>query len=315
VEQKRSFNETLDWLKGNPSLDELMERHPTLWEETGRELVAVLEDGRAQQLSEFSSRKRKGYLLWLERVRKSRRNLKVIEAAVPHLVRSRMALLAMEKCYVAAATGNASGTIRFGFVNGFILQRLLFREHLTRKPVSLRFFGLWWPVLSQKRLLMPLVQPRGIYCFYTRELIREISQLVGDRPCLEIAAGDGTLTAFLREKGVNVRATDSHAWTHTTEYPGSVERLDAEQALEKYRPQSVLCSWPPPGNSFERRVFTTKSVDLYIVIGSRYRFASGNWESYEAQRDFDWQTNAQLSRYVLPPELDSAVLIFQRRRT
>jgi hypothetical protein len=224
-----------------------------------------------------------------------------------------MALLAMDQCYHAAATGKASGKVRFNLINGNIIQKLLFSRHLTRKPASLKLFRFWWRFVSQKRLLMPLVQPKGIYCFYSQELIKELCVLIGDRICLEIGAGDGTLSRFLADKGIRIYATDDYSWSHTVEYPEAVERLGAKQALGKYEPQAVICSWPPPGNSFEQKVFSTRSVEIYIVIGSRYKFASGNWDSYAAQDRFEWGIDRKLSSLVIPPELESAVLIFQRK--
>jgi hypothetical protein len=75
----------------------------------------------------------------------------------------------------------------------------------------------------------------------------------------------------------------------------------------------VICSWPPPANGFEKHVFAARSTGLYIVIGSRYRFASGNWDAYASQNRFEWHNDQRLARYVIPPELDSAVLIFRRK--
>jgi hypothetical protein len=144
-------------------------------------------------------------------------------------------------------------------------------------------------------------------------LIKELAILFDDRPCLEIGAGDGTLSRLLLEAGTRITATDDHSWSHTIPYPDTVERIDAGEALKKYRPQVTICSWPPPNNNFERHVFKTESVGLYIVIGSRHKFASGNWETYAAQKDFDRQIDSRLSCYVVPPELDSAVLIFSRK--
>jgi hypothetical protein len=310
----RSTKETLSWLNGNPPLHELMERYPAEWLIAGRELTSVIEDGRAQKLNEFSIKARAESEIWKNRVRKSRGNFHVVESALPHLIRSRMALLALDQCYLAAATGKASGKIRFNLVNGFIIQRLLFSRHLTRKMASLSWFKFWWRWITQKRLLMPLVQRRGIYCFYTRTLIVKLAELIGGRSCLEIAAGDGTLARFLAEAGVRMQATDDCSWSHAVQYPDGVEKLDAKQALEKYGPQVVICSWPPPGNPFERYVFTTRSVEMYIVIGSRYPFASGNWEAYAAQKSFFWGADQGLSACVLPPELDSAVLLFRREK-
>ena len=301
------------WLKQNPPLGEMIERYPALWEKAGRELVSVLEDGRAAKVNEYASRAKADEEMCWNRIRRSRRNSKVIESTLPALIGSRMSLQALEKCYLAAATKQASGKVRFNLVNGTIIQKLLFSQGLTRKPVSLGRFHFWWRLIRQKRLLMPLVQPKGIYCFYSRELLGALAALIGDRSCLEIGAGDGTLSRFLSDEGVSIRATDNHSWTHAVAYPESVERLDAKKALSRYEPEAVICSWPPPSNSFERHAFSTRSVELYVVVGSRYSFASGNWEVYRQQQRFEWGEDKRLSGYVIPPELDSSVLVFRRK--
>jgi hypothetical protein len=59
-------------------------------------------------------------------------------------------------------------------------------------------------------------------------------------------------------------------------------------------------------------VFTTPSVELYVVIGSRHQFAAGNWRTYEEQDAFALEESLELSRLVLPPELDAAVYLFRR---
>jgi hypothetical protein len=311
--EKLSPRDEWDWLNGNPRLDALMKRRPEIWEDAGQELVAALEDGRAEKLNELATKAKAAADLWHDRIRRSRKNSKVIEAALPALIKSRMSLLALDRCYLAAATGKSSGRIRFNRVNGAIIQRLFFSHHLTRKPVSLGWFRFWWPLVGQKRLLMPLVQPRGIYCFYSHRLIAEIAAVLGSRSCLEIAAGDGTLSRFLADAGLAITATDDYSWNHAIAYPESVVRLDAKQALDRYQPQAVICSWPPPANNFEKWIFSSKSVEIYIVIGSRYSFASGNWKAYSAQTRFEMSCDARLSSYVLPPELDSQVILFRRK--
>jgi hypothetical protein len=290
-----------------------MECYPAIWESAGRDLVSAMETGNAEALGDYARRAQSEAALWAGRIRASRSNPKVIETGLPRLIQSRMILLALEKCNLAAATGKASGKIRFNRVNGCIVQNLLFEHDLVRKPVSLKWFRFWWPLLNQKRFLMPLVQPKGIYCFYTRELIAALAAMMHGLLCLEIAAGDGTLARFLRDAGVDIRATDDHSWSRAIQYPEEVSKCGAREALAQIKPQAVVCSWPPPGNAFERHVFSTSSVVLYIVIGSRYRFASGNWDAYAAQDTFEWKPDASLSRLVLPPELDSSVLIFKRK--
>jgi hypothetical protein len=234
-------------------------------------------------------------------------------ALVEQFVRTRMALLSIKQHLVAEATGIEKGKVRFNLLNGYIAQKLLFSDGLKRKPTSIFWFRLIWPLLPQRRLLMPLVQPEGIYCFYSRRLIDELIGLIASRNCLEIAAGDGTLTRYLTDRGVRITATDDYSWKHEVNFPEFVVKRDAVDALREYAPEVVLCSWPPTGNSFEQQVFRTKSVKMYIVIGSRHRFAAGNWDEYVQQSAFFFEEDKRLSRLVLPPELDAAVYIFRRK--
>jgi hypothetical protein len=245
--------------------------------------------------------------------RKKELDDKALSALVSQLISTRMARLAVKQYCVAIATGK-EGKVRFNLFNGLLAQMLLFSgPGLTRKPVSMRWYRLVWPFIWQKRFLMPLVQPKGIYCFYTKELINALSKLIGSRSCLEIAAGDGALTRFLRDKGVQVTATDDYSWSHSVHYPEWVIKRDAKEALAIYTPEVVICSWPPAKNTFERQVFRTRSVGLYIVIGSRHRFAAGNWSDYQDQTLFDFREEVSLSRLVVPHELEAAVYLFQRK--
>ena len=86
----------------------------------------------------------------------------------------------------------------------------------------------------------------------------------------------------------------------------------AAAALRERAPAVVICSWPPAGNPFEQFVFKTASVELYIVIASRSEFAAGNWAAYRGQDAFTMRLDEELSRLVLPPEIASAVYVFER---
>jgi hypothetical protein len=59
-------------------------------------------------------------------------------------------------------------------------------------------------------------------------------------------------------------------------------------------------------------VFATASVELYVVVGSKHEYASGDWTAYRRQREFALTEDPTLSRLVLPPELGSAVHVFRR---
>lgn len=294
-------------------LEELRARHPAEWEQVSEALLRALASGSAEKVAAFARAARAEADEWRRRVRASGGNPQVEAAAFPALVRERLGTLALEKTALALAAREAGGTVRLGLWSGLLVQRLLFSRGLIRKPVSLRAFRLVWPLVRDRRLVMPLVQTRGIYCFYSRELVRELAGLCREGPCLEIAAGDGTLARFLAAEGVPVAATDDGSWSRVVSFPPEVERLEARQALARHRPRSVLCSWPPPGNAFERAVFETATVERYVVVTSRHRFAAGDWAAYERQRRFEWSLDERLSAMVLPPELDPAVLVFRRR--
>jgi len=306
------------------TLAELQQRFPEQWQQVGSALTTAAETRRPEAVAAWLTHSRASARPWYQRLDKPRANAKDLAAALPHLAAARMAKLATEQVLHAAAAQAALGPeaaqaatqdgnrVRFGWWSGTLIQRLMFARGLTRKPVSMAAFRLLWPLIPQRRLLMPLVQPRGIYCFYSRTLIRELARLIGDRSCLEVAAGDGTLTRFLVAAGSPVRAVDDQSWAHAITYPAEVEKLDAQSALRRDRPRVVLCSFPPPNNTFERAILRTPEVELYIVVTSRHRFAAGDWSTYQSQATFTWAAEPRLSRLVLPPELDPQVLLFRR---
>jgi len=304
--KQEGYARTLEWLKANPSLDDLCARYPEEWAAVQREISAIVERGAAEELKAY-----------LERLAAPPgKAQKGGEAALSQFIRSRMAHESVRKLCLstlAADAGATRGKLRFNWFNGFIAQKLLFARELERKPVSLFWFRLLWPLVWQKKRLMPLVQPKGIYCFYSRELVEALAGMIGSRSCLEIGAGDGTLARFLKGRGVDITATDNHAWKNAVNYPEWVVRLDAREALAAYSPEVVICSWPPAQNDFERHVFATPGVQLYIVIGSRHPFAFGNWKDYRQQSAFELQEDRQLAALMLPPELESAVHVFRRR--
>ncbi len=303
----------LKWLQSQPSLNELGEKFPGLLETVRRELAEIVATGSPAGLPAYLKRMLQAERLLEKKLGSSRGDTKLAAALAEQIARTRMAHLSIKQHLISEATGVEKGKIRFNHINGYLAQKLLFVDGLERKPVSLLWFRLLWPLLWQRKFLMPLVQPEGIYCFYSRQLIGELTALTGGRTCLEIAAGDGTLTRFLTDRGVAITATDDHSWSHEVKYSDFVVRRDAQEALREYAPEVVLCSWPPAGNTFEQQVFRSKSVQMYIVISSRHRFAAGNWDDYNAQSTFEFAEDKQLSRLVLPPELDPAVYVFRRR--
>lgn len=290
------------WLEQQPSLYELTKAFPVEWKAVQRELQAVLAERDFDKVRAY-----------IESVTKSTANRSNKSDQLDAKIRQSLALAAVRRMCIGAATGVTSGKIRFNLVNGYIAQKLLFKRDLERKPASIHAFRSLWPLLKQRDYLMILVQPKGIYCFYSKQLIARLKKLIDGRTCLEIAAGDGTLSRFLQDAGVDILATDNHSWTKSITFNENVVKQDAVQALRERRPKVVICSWPPAGNAFEKEVFRTTSVQLYIVIGSRHHFGTGDWATYEEQATFELTEDRSLSKLVLPPEIEPAVYVFRRK--
>jgi hypothetical protein len=301
---RRNERDVRAWLEQQPSLTELQEAYPQEWAVVQRELAELVPRGNVHELT--------AYVRQISAA--GRKPVRGLDPALGAEIRRQMATAAIKQLSLSAATGVHEGRVRFNLVNGWVAQKLLFESGLRRKPVSLGAFRVVWPLLWQRRFLMPLVGPRGIYCFYSKPLVRRLVEMVDGRPALEIAAGDGTLSRFLADAGADITPTDDHSWRDVT-FPEDVVRQDAREAVRTRKPAVVICSWPPAGNDFEQAVFETGSVELYVVVGSKARFATGNWETYEQQSAFVFGEDPSLSKLVLPPELDAAVYVFRRRAT
>jgi 2-polyprenyl-3-methyl-5-hydroxy-6-metoxy-1,4-benzoquinol methylase len=184
-----------------------------------QDLAFIVNDGVSEELKAYLKRVSTPVAL----PKFSSKNRKIsMDAALSQFIRRRMEQESVKKlcsAMLVADTGVKQGKLRFNLLNGYIAQKLLFSKGLERKPTSLFWFRLFWPLVGQKKRLMPLVQPKGIYCFYSHELIEALAGMIASRSCLEIGAGDGTLTRFLKNQGVQIIATDNHSWKNAVDYP------------------------------------------------------------------------------------------------
>lgn len=130
-----------------------------------------------------------------------------------------------------------------------------------------------------------------IYLIPTKPFLSALARRIracGARRVVEVAAGDGHLSRSLAAiaPDLQVTATDSFAWERPSArmnarekralrsvqvaglVPGpDVLRLTALRAIEKLRPDLVLCSWLPPGPLLLRIVRAAPQV-LEIGAGS-----------------------------------------------
>jgi hypothetical protein len=129
---------------------------------------------------------------------------------------------------------------------------------------------------------------RARYQLPTTELIEWLRARIGGRSAIEIGAGMGDLGYHL-----GLHMTDSYAQTaFAPEYalmmaasgqaptnpPADVEKIDAEAAVEKYKPEVVLASWVTQkhhagdAEGFEHgpeEIRIVRQVKSYIVVGNK----------------------------------------------
>jgi hypothetical protein len=127
----------------------------------------------------------------------------------------------------------------------------------------------------------------GYYLFPTLELAEWLKNQVDLTSTIEIGAGHGALARYL-----GIPATDSRYMERddikqyyaalnqpVTQYPDDIEKLDAIEAIDKYKPECVIGCWITHkykesehwrgGNMFgvdENRVI--RNVSKYIMIGN-----------------------------------------------
>ncbi len=81
---------------------------------------------------------------------------------------------------------------------------------------------------------------------------------------LDIGAGNGRLGTLLNKfagDAYKIQSVDYYATNPI------VEKLDYQEALTKYNPDLVICSWMPPDEDWSQSIRATPSVREYLLIG------------------------------------------------
>jgi hypothetical protein len=295
---------------GKHPLDQLVAAHPQIWQEVrskvARDLKLNRYDAIAKNLQEI------GKPALSPHVKTFEKNFDVSTIKDPARVRSLMTFYLVDsyKRRIFNETGKpSSAPSRW---DSIISQRIFFTKSGQRKIPSKLLSQWWWRSVRDKANVLMHLQSLGIYCVYSRELCSGLARRMRGRKCLEVGAGDGTLSLALESLGIDVRPTDDHSWNGKIQYPTWVENLDARSALRKYSPEIVICSWPPPNNNFEREIFSTASVSQYFVLASKHQFAVGDWQAYTNSKNWTMTEDASLTRLCFPPEQENCVIVFRR---
>ena len=88
----------------------------------------------------------------------------------------------------------------------------------------------------------------GMFAFVSWDWVEPLVQWLKGRRVLEVMAGAGWLARALREKGIEMIATDNGSWPNARGWAlqTEVEELDAIAAIQKYAAKTdiLLMSWP-----------------------------------------------------------------------
>ena len=161
----------------------------------------------------------------------------------------------------------------------YLDELLLDEQGRLRIVPSSVYEGLNWDEL---RLWM---HHRAVYGLPTTELIEYLTGLIGDRTAIEIGAGNGCfgraldipMTDSFTQRDPEVAFLYQIQGQPTVDYGSDVEKLEALEAVKKYRPQVVFGSWVTqwspgphhPGSAWGiREDQLLELVETYIVFGS-----------------------------------------------
>jgi len=130
---------------------------------------------------------------------------------------------------------------------------------------------------------------------------KELAKYIGNRKCIEIMAGTGAWSKALINEGVNIHPTDlkiDSAISYNNSWM-DVEEIDCVEAIKKYNPDVVLCSWPrsdSPIDAATDEIFKNPIGEL-IYIGETWDGCCASNYYFESVEKFIKPLNIYLPRW------------------
>lgn len=145
------------------------------------------------------------------------------------------------------------------------------------------------------------------FAFVAYEWVRPLSRWIGNRKCLEIMCGSGTLAYALRECGTWIIATDNGTWSSAPrwfEKPWTdVRNVDCVKAIEMYGKDVdfVVCSWPYMDDMAYRCLLKMREINplcKMIYIGEWEGGATANNDFFATLKEInDSEFEAAVANY------------------
>jgi hypothetical protein len=137
---------------------------------------------------------------------------------------------------------------------------------------------------------------RTIYQLYHEsfiDLLAEQIKNLNPSKIVEVMAGDGKLSEFLNGRhNLNIIPTDNKSWK--IKYPDNVIKLDALEAVNKYKPDLVIVCWEPYESTICSDI-ADSSIPM-IWIGEGYGGCCGAEKLFENKRIYMLNSNCCICR-------------------
>ena len=201
------------------------------------------------------------------------------------------------------------------------------RNNFTDCPVRYEPEAAWREnaVICRLSLLTQYCEAFGIFQILNREFNDSLAveiKILGLKPVMEVGAGGGELAAVLRRRGIDLVAVDNFsepAPARVRTGAGLPERKDYRAALDRFKPQLVICSWMPAGADWTVDFRAAASVRAYILIGDDEKMSGGDepgWSSRVLKEPNKWSLcRLDLGVDFAKPDLwwrHSKVIIYER---
>ena len=187
---------------------------------------------------------------------------------------------------IANESGSNILTYWFEFINKGKLPSYEWIANQVFKPAEYDDHGRRNGRYFYERFIAPC-KAFNFFQFYSNEFIEHIVETIKKlNACkiVEIGAGDGFLSFFLKKRGIDIVATDNFIRPYIDRRP-HVEKLDHKSALEKYNPDLVVINWEELDGTYSIDVLEYPPVKCLLWIGEELGGCTGSAELWEFDYD------------------------------
>ncbi len=146
----------------------------------------------------------------------------------------------------------------------------------------------------------------GMWAYISAPFIKDLAGFLNNEPTLEVMAGNGYISAGLRNYDQTLMTTDSKGWTQENETGKhtltEIEPLDALAAWDKYHDvvKYVIMSWSPDGIPVDwqllQKMRQTDPKVILICIGEKFG-SSGSQQFWQHANYIDPENTKKLNQH------------------